>query len=421
MGQLTAAFFAILIVFNASCSAATGDPNGAVDAGGADGGGVDAGPPPWGGRSIDDAYAMDQIVLMNTVHQLGYTGEFYENRAYTCGLQGFQTFLIAYPDGLPLTTLRPLWVRLHGGGVGAYDGDGLYRPIEQVSANDQESIDELGFAMRETGLVAKIRAHTAGFRFLLPSLCDHDVYSGIGIPDTNNPNSPDEKGQIRAADGLLATKAAIAFTRNRFVSSHVFLHGTSAGSIGSFGVALSFQREGVGLSGAVLDSHVASSGIIDNGYLDCMPFPYDPDLLIPKIGPLLSGDFSPEDLISSGAFKVPLYHLWNRSDPACCGSADQSYLDATGTPYSEPGCFHEHSPVHEAILANPPGGKGASLSLEICANDEGSVGANACNKHSPTKVDFATLSPPGDQLRGGTDYNQRIVDWVDLRLGDPAP
>ncbi len=373
---------------------------------------------PWGGHSIDDPYAIDQIVLVQTLHQQGYTGEYYENRAYTCGRSGYQTFLLVYPDGLALSVERPLWVRMHGGGVGAYDANGSYVPAEMESANDQESATKLGHLLGEGGLIAKVRAHAAGFRFLMPSLCDHDVYSGVGVPDLNNPNSPDENGRVRAADGLLATKAAIAFARRRARTSHTFLHGTSAGSIGTFSVAYSFQREGLVLSGIVSDSHMMGRGLEDNADLFCMPFPYDRSLLIPKIGPL-ADHFYPEDIVAAGEMHVPVYHLWNRGDPACCGSALQTYLDEFGVPYSEPGCLHEHRAYHDAIVANPPGGPGRSVSVEVCVNDAGTADPGACNLHSPTKYHYTRANPPGDQLRGGSDYNQAIIEWVDQRLTEP--
>ena len=376
-----------------------------------------AAPDPWGGHSIDDAYSTDQIVLVDTVSQQGYTGEYYENRAYTCGRTGYHTFLIVYPDGLPLTVERPLWVRMHGGGVGAFDASGNYVPIEFLPANNQESITKLANLMGESGLMAKIISHPAGFRFLMPSLCDHDVYSGVGVPDLNNPYSPDENGKTRAADGLLATKAAIAFTRRRVRTSHTFLHGTSAGSIGTFSVAYSFDREGRVLSGIVSDSHMMGRGIDDNADLLCMPFPYDRALLIPKIGPL-ADQFYPEDIVASGSIRVPVYHLWNRGDGACCGSALQTYTDPFGQTYTEPGCEHEHRPYHDAVTANPPGGPGRSVSVELCVNDLGTTTPGACNLHSPTKYTYTRADPPGDQLSGGSDYNQAILDWVDQRLAE---
>ena len=55
----------------------------------------------------------------------GYVVRSFEDRTYTCGRSGYQTFALAAPVGVPDTTRRPLWVKLHGGGVGAFD---LNRP-----------------------------------------------------------------------------------------------------------------------------------------------------------------------------------------------------------------------------------------------------------------------------------------------------
>lgn len=41
--------------------------------------------------------------------------------------------------------------------------------------------------VRVTGLMANVPAHEAGFPFMMPSMCDHDLDSGVGIPEKNNP------------------------------------------------------------------------------------------------------------------------------------------------------------------------------------------------------------------------------------------
>ncbi|RME27876.1 MAG: hypothetical protein D6806_03860 [Deltaproteobacteria bacterium] len=375
-------------------------------------------------HSIDDPYDTSRIELVETVHRQGYTADYYENRAYTCGRRGYQTFLVVYPDGLSRDVKRPLWVRMHGGGVGAFDDSGNYVPAEfldEMPSLDQEYTEKLAQAAFEKGLVAGILAHPAGFRLLLPSMCDHDTYSGVGIPELNNPFSPDENGKPRAADGLLATQAAIDYTRSHYASTHVFLHGTSAGSIGAFSVAYALERKGLRLSGVVSDSHMMGKGLLDNAVLGCMPFPYDPDLVIPKIGPLATLEYAPDVLVRTGEFTVPIYHIWNRGDRSCCGNTEYEYTDDSGQTYSEPGCWHEHKAFHRAVVDNPPGGPGVSVSVELCVNGEGVSTPMACNKHSPTKMSADTPNPPGDQLRGGSDYNRAVLDWVNERLKDPVP
>ena len=176
-----------------------------------------------------------RIELVSTNFRDGWTVEFYRNYAYTCGKEGYQTFVIAIPPGDSLAQDRPLWVRMHGGGAGAFLPTGKYSAKE--SSIVEEGAPGLFGLIKETGLMAKVRKHPAGFRFMMPSMCDHDLYSGVGIPEENNPYSPDENGNPRAADGLLATQAAIAFARDRVPISRVFLHGTSAGAMGAMAIA----------------------------------------------------------------------------------------------------------------------------------------------------------------------------------------
>jgi hypothetical protein len=306
---------------------------------------------------------------------------------------------------------------MHGGGVGAYGPDGTYVPASQEDRLDEEDIG-LAYQLLETGLMTEVRTHAAGFRFLMPSMCDHDVYSGVGVPEPNNPHSPDENGNPRAADGLLATKAAIAFARERFASSHTFLQGTSAGSIGSFSVAYTFERAGLRLSGIVMDSHVLSEALAEIiTVLQCLP--YDGALTAAKIGPLSDPEHLPDRVVAREDITVPLMHVWSRGDPSCCGETPMTYTDEHGVEHTLGACDFHHERLRAAIEAAPPGG--ASENLRMCVNDPGTATAGACNMHSPTKIAFDEPTPPGDQDSGGSDYNQHIIDWVTERLGDPPP
>ena len=152
------------------------------------------------------SYTTAQIVLERTVHVRGYTLEWYRNRAYTCSRSGYYTFLIAYPDGLPRSTPYALWVRLHGGGLGAYGPDGTYLPTTYCSGKgspcylDEESLEALATHLQEEGLVHDV-AMQGGFRFLVPSMCDHDLYLGLGdVEEPYNPNI-DANGRRPRADG----------------------------------------------------------------------------------------------------------------------------------------------------------------------------------------------------------------------------
>ena len=93
------------------------------------------------------------------------------------------------------------------------------------------------------GLAAEIRADAAGFRTLAVSYCNRDLYSGTGEVDPNNPNT-NADGSARTTNGLLATKAAIAFTEATYPTGKYFVAGGSAGSAGSYNVG--FADAGVG-------------------------------------------------------------------------------------------------------------------------------------------------------------------------------
>ena len=71
----------------------------------------------------------------------------------------------------------------------------------------------------------------------------------MGTPYPNNPVDPDAE-----VNGLQATLAAIDYTAANYPTTHVFVHGTSAGSVGAYAVGLSYAAEDVALTGVVADS-----------------------------------------------------------------------------------------------------------------------------------------------------------------------
>lgn len=366
----------------------------------------------WGGLTIDEPYRTDRIELAAAVDAAGYHLEFFRNPAYTCGRFGQHTFVLAEPLGVTRDIVRPLWVRMHGGGVGAYTPAHSYSPADMEGWLDEEDFSTLGGILDESGLIANVRAHTAGFRFLIPSMCDHDLYSGVGVPEPNNPHSPDENGMMRAADGLLASKAALAYTRNLVATSQVFLHGTSAGSIGAFSVAYTLEREGVELSGVIMDSHVLNEDF-ESLAASC-GLPYDSDLIRAKVGPVTESNFMPERVVGRGEISVPILHLWSTGDPSCCGQTPYTFLDDQGVAQTMGSCDYHHEKFRSAIESNPPGGN--SENLRMCVNDPATSAGGACDMHSPTKIVFDLPVPPGDQLQSGLDYNAYIIGWVEPLL-----
>ena len=130
----------------------------------------------------------------------------------------------------------PLWVWMHGGGVGYFDTSGTPRPDgTQMTENSASSLQA---SLTNAGLSANIQADPAGFRMLAVSYCSRDIYSGTGQTDPNNPNK-NADGSARTTNGLQATKAAVAFTEATYPTSKYFLAGGSAGSAGAYYVAWS--------------------------------------------------------------------------------------------------------------------------------------------------------------------------------------
>lgn len=370
--------------------------------------------------TLDISYRVDRIKLVasrmfeQSSPYTGWTMEFYRNYAYTCGKQGYQTFLIAYRTASAITEARPLWVRMHGGGTGAFTrdstGQSQYAPARfYPKAVIEESASDLAEHLNETGLVTKIKAQPDGFRFLVPSACDHDVFSGIGSPDPNNPFSPDENGDIRRADGLPATLAALHFARTRLNTPHVFLHGTSAGSAGAFSMAYVLGQKGEKLSGAVLDSYVLNPYAKEIN--TCNGYGYPVDVLPLKIGPLSSEAHMPHNAVARQQVKTPLHHVYSLGDMAHCGTNLISIADKNGTFRSVPGHEAMHGMLSSAIEEKNPGGKPEkepkSYNLPLCVEDSEKVGS--CDLHSPTKYDARDTSGVGD-------YNAKITTWVREQL-----
>ena len=168
--------------------------------------------------------ATDRIEFIGTTVVDGYSFDQYRNLAYPCLIRGYQTFAIGTKVGSDPNATRPLWVRMHGGGVGWFGPDGSPLPN---AAQKSEETDVLTNTLTQGGLMARVRSAPAGFRLLSVSMCDHDIYSGGDQPDPNNPNTTPD-GKPRTVNGLFATKAAIQLALKKLPTSKFFLHGTSA-------------------------------------------------------------------------------------------------------------------------------------------------------------------------------------------------
>ena len=127
-----------------------------------------------------------QINLVSSTTVNGWQYDFYRNSAYPCSINGYQTFVVGTKMGSSPTGSSPLWVWMHGGGVGYFDSTGTPQP--DGSEMTENSAGSLQATLTNAGLSANVQADPAGFRMLAVSYCNRDIYSGTGQTDPNNPN-----------------------------------------------------------------------------------------------------------------------------------------------------------------------------------------------------------------------------------------
>ena len=311
-----------------------------------------------------------QIALTEeqTISMSGPTWEldYYVNDAYQCGLSGDYSFMVMNPGGNPNAT-APLWVYLHGGGQGYWDESGDYQGLsfqDEDSWNHQETLDGLIGGVQTRVLDANgqpedqtlVRRIQEGYRLLVVSYCDHDFYSGLGTPYPNHPTNPNAQ-----VNGLQATMAAIDYTAANYPTTHVWAHGTSAGSVGVWSLASSYGFEGTPLTGVIADSGAVTPRISDildeylaSGQLKYMPT-WDPAGTSEKVGFFANEAIPayPEAQIADRDFReVPSLFLIGSADPFCAG-------DLAPIPEAAPeltNCEHMYSGLDQAIAnqANSP-------------------------------------------------------------------
>ncbi len=275
-----------------------------------------------------------ELAAEDTESAFGFDWEldFYRNSSYSCGASGNYTFMVMEPGNNPGAE-APLWVYLHGGGVGYYANDGTYyAPVGQTEDtwNNEESFDDFrinqlrgrtlqGGQPKDITLTRRIQE---GYRILFVSMCDQDQYSGLGTPYPNNPGSTAE------VNGLQATMAAVEYTVANYPTSHVVAHGTSAGSTGAYSLATAFAAENVFLTAAVPDSTVITPRLetVINAFAGTQGFPFpagfDPQGVIDKLGFYAEEErlAYPEARISGGFTDVPMLFLGGDADPFCAGN-----------------------------------------------------------------------------------------------------
>ena len=292
--------------------------------------------------------------------------DFYRNTAYTCGISGNYTFLVVEPLNNPGAE-APLWVYLHGGGAGYYNDNQQYViGVSHVTGiphannhNTEKTIEDL----RDGQLIYNTTTNSGqienstlarrimeGYRILVVSMCDHDLHSGMGTPYLNNPNG----GEV---NGLQANMAAIDYTVANYPTTHVFAHGTSAGSIGAFTLAYAYNLEGIKLNGIIMDSHLASHRTenLNKALAGVSGFPFAANFVAEecsqKVGWVGDPDRFPgiEYVIDNG-YDIPSLDIYGNLDPGCGGG-----LDPTDEAHSVglDNCDWVHDGFRQAVAAQP--------------------------------------------------------------------
>lgn len=347
-----------------------------------------------------------QIVKIDSVTQAGYVWDYYRNEAYPCSVSGYQTFVVGRKVGSSDTATAPLWVYMHGGGIGAFSATG--QPLPNANRMDEESRAELLGHVTNAGLTAKVRG--AGYRIVSVSMCSHDLYGGVNTADPNNPNTIG--GAPRPTTGLISVKAAVKFATTTYPTDDYFLHGGSAGSAGTIHTAWALQQQGDPPTGIVPDASVLNQGFqVAAAEQGVCSSPTEADLglallarMHPEVGKV---ENQPHLLVARGALTVPIMHVWNKGDTNTCGEQPmQCPVGGSTVTLGATECMHRELTL--AIEAQGPTSKSANLPLCV----EGPA-ATACDRHVVTPVNGVST------LAGSpADYNQAIWDWVQLRRAD---
>ena len=354
------------------------------------------------------------IQFVSTSTTDGWKYDYYRNTAYPCAISGYQTFVIGTKVGSSNTTARPLWVFMHGGGAGYFDADG--KPQPTAGQKSEEPVTRLvDQGVGGKGLLLLVRNDPAAFRTVSVSYCSHDVYAGANSPDPHNPNTTPD-GKPRPTNGLLATKAAIQYAQGLYPTTKTFLHGTSAGSVGTYSVAWSMQLQGIAPAGIVADASLVNiegrNAAYNQGLCVDDNDPARGAAIAARVHPDLANlDNEVDKLVASGRLTVPIMHVWNHGDQNTCGSPPMQcpLRDGSVVTMGLTDCLHE--PLRAAIAAQGPTSRSVNLPVCVDANDDP---VKDCSMHVTTPRAGTVNTDPSTPA----DYEGAILTWVHARLAD---
>lgn len=352
-----------------------------------------------------------RIEAIGTSTLNGWRYDAYRDLAYPCSISGYQTFVVGTKIGSVATEAHPLFVLMHGGGVGYFDANG--NPVPGPGQKIEESGASLANRLDNNGLLGRVRADPAGFRTVAVSYCSHDLYGGSVTPDPNNPNlTPD--GAPRFTTGLISVKAAVQYVTARYPTTKTFLQGGSAGSAGTFGVAWAMQQQGIAPAGVIADASIVNAEAFAVGNAAGICADLNSEARVAAVSARIHPDLSnianePDKLVATGRLTVPFLHIWNHGDQNTCGAPPVACPLRNGTTvtlgYTD--CIHE--PMRLAIAAQ--GTSSRSRNLPLCVDNDGTPD---CSVHVVTSKPGVVNTDP----QSPADYLTAITDWIHVRLGD---
>ncbi len=361
---------------------------------------------------LENPGSTSQIQLVSTTTQDGWKWDQYRNLAYPCSISGYQTFVVGTKVGSSDAAARPLWVRMRGGGVGFFSADG--RPQPSAGNKSEETAQQLIDFSANNALNDLVSADAAGFRNVSVSMCNHDIYAGGVQPDPYNPNTTPD-GKPRTVNGLFATKAAVRFVQEKYPTTKTFLHGTSAGSFGTWGVAWGLQKEGRPVAGSIADS-----GVLNQQYeadqnaagTPCARGTTAINAIKARTHPQLGKpENQPDQLIARRELTAPVFNVYSRDDGNSCGETQISCTLPDGSKQTLGGMVCKMLRIDRAIQALPASAR--SRFMQLCVR-AASGATGTCGRHVVTGVsDFPNTDP-----RYPADYNAEIMSWVRQRLAD---
>jgi len=355
-----------------------------------------------------------QIALVSSTTVGNWQYDFYRNSGYPCAISGFQTFMVATRVGTPVTASAPLWVWMHGDGVGWFDPIG---PKPDFTNMFEDSSSFLQSVLSQGGLMARVRNAPAGFRLLGVSYCDRDRYGGTGQPDVNNPNL--QGSSVHVTNGLQATKAAVQYTTGHYATSKYFLAGAGAGAAGAYYAAFALQLQGLPPAGVVGDGGVVNmeAGMAAQAQGVCANPEYAPvarEAVARRVDESIADSNNEIDkLITRREFKVPVVHVWNHGDTGVgtCGNTPMQCPLRDGTVQTMGVTDCNHQPLAAAIAAQGPAG--ASMNLPVCVDNDPTPD---CSLHVVTTADNIANTDPASPA----SYQTAIMSWVNQRLAVPG-